>query len=236
MRWLKHLSLAHADEAVAYILEEYGAEAYGVWWLILEDVAAPMETGKMVPISCHSAVKWSQICHCSVRRFRSIAGRLAEKNLINVQTDIDRIRIEVPNVLKYRDEYSQRSGQTPDQEQIQIENRKKDIPSDDILNWFESDFWPIFPRREAKAPGLKAARAVLKTAQLREVALKGLKSQLAVLNNREPKMRPLPATWINGRRWEDEPEPLFSKSNGSSTEDPWSNLPEYHHKDHMPNE
>lgn len=121
MRWIKHLSLAHADAAISYILEEYGAEGYGVWWLILEDVAAPMEVGKMNPIAIHSVVKWAQICHCSVRRFRSIAIRLAEKNLIQLQTEMDRIQIEIPNILKYRDEYSKRSGETPDQEQIQIQ-------------------------------------------------------------------------------------------------------------------
>lgn len=125
MRWLKHLSLAHADEAVSYILEEYGAEGYGIWWLILEDIAAPMETGKMHPVASHSAVKWAQICHCSVRRFRSIAIRLAEKKLIQFESDMDRIRIEVPNVLKYRDEYSKKSGESPEQDREQRESKEK---------------------------------------------------------------------------------------------------------------
>ena len=113
MRWLKHLSMAHADQAIGFVVELHGAEAYGVWWFILEDIAAPMEPGKMDPIASHSVVVWAQICHCSVRRFRSIANSLAEKNLIVVESDLDRITIEVPNILKYRDEYSQRSGETP---------------------------------------------------------------------------------------------------------------------------
>jgi hypothetical protein len=125
VRWLKHLSMAHADEAIADLLERHGAEAYGVWWLILEDISAPMEPGKMLPTAAHSAVKWSQICHCSVRVWRSIANSLAEKKLIVMQSTDNRIRIDVPNILKYKDEYSKKSGQTPEQEHIQIQIQRE---------------------------------------------------------------------------------------------------------------
>jgi hypothetical protein len=125
MRWVKHLSLAHKDEQMDAILDLFGAEAYGVFWLLVEDIAAPMEPGKMAPAACHSAVVWASICRCSVRRWRSIVMRMAEKNLIVMQSSDDRVRIEIPNILKYKDEYTKRSVQTPEQEQKQkqIESR-----------------------------------------------------------------------------------------------------------------
>lgn len=217
MRWIKHLSLAHADEAISFVLEEHGAEAYGAWWLILEDIAAPMESGKMEPIASHSVVKWAQICHCSARRFRSIANSLAQKNLIVVESDLDRIRIEVPNILKYKDEYSKRSGETPEQdrEHIQKESRKKadtETPADlrlqkpdEVAAWYEGEFYPEFPLHKAKWEGLKAARIQLKTPELRALAINSLRNQRDELLSREPSKRPYPATWINQKRWEDEP-------------------------------
>ncbi len=144
MRWLKHLTLAHSDPAIDAVCDKFGAEGYGVWWLILEDIAAPMEAGKMVPIQSHSVVKWASICRCSVRRFRSIVEILTDRRLIVTQTIGDRLQIEVYNILKYKDEYSKKSGDTPDlararSEQIEIESRwktdtKKNPPSDPPRN------------------------------------------------------------------------------------------------------
>jgi hypothetical protein len=113
MRWIKHIALAHCDQALDAVMDEFGAEAYGVWWLILEDIAAPMEAGKMEPIATHSVVKWSQICRSSVRRFTSIAKSFADRGLIDLQSIDNRIQIAIPNLLKYQDEYSKKSGQTP---------------------------------------------------------------------------------------------------------------------------
>jgi len=76
---------------------------------------------------------------------------------------------------------------------------------DPVEGWFSREFWPIFPRREAKVAALKAARSVLKTPELRAAALRALTLQLPDLTSRPPDKRPHPATWISGRRWEDEP-------------------------------
>jgi hypothetical protein len=114
MRWFKHLSMAHSDHAVSAVLEELGAEAYGVWWLIIEDIAASMEKNSKVTFAIHSDVKWSQICYCSARKFRSIANRLQEKSLIVCTSTDNRLQIDVPKLLKFRDEYSKKSGHSPD--------------------------------------------------------------------------------------------------------------------------
>jgi hypothetical protein len=125
MRWLKHLSMAHADKAIAFLLEEFGAEAYGVYWLMVEHIAAPMEPGKLSPVATHSVVQWAAICHCSVRVWRKFALCFAEKNLISLQSTENRWQIEIPKILKYKDEYSKKSRHTSDQEQMEIESRWK---------------------------------------------------------------------------------------------------------------
>lgn len=102
--------MAHADKAMALILEDLGAEAYGVFWLLIEDISAPMEKGKYDPSAVHSVTKWAQICHCSARGFRKIVDRLAGERLIVCETTADRLQITIPNILKYKDEYAKKSG------------------------------------------------------------------------------------------------------------------------------
>ncbi len=46
-------------------------------------------------------------------------------------------------------------------------------------------------------------KAIVKTGQHRAV-MAGLRAQLPELLAREPSHRPYPATWLNGKRWEDE--------------------------------
>ena len=122
MRWFKHLSAAHADDALAAILEEMGPTGYGIYWLLLEHFAAVMEKDcTAVPELTHSEAKWANICCCSARTFRKFTQRAAELLLISCKTLAElrqysgrtlanRLQIGIPKLLKYRDEYSQRSG------------------------------------------------------------------------------------------------------------------------------
>jgi hypothetical protein len=91
--------------------------------------------------------------------------------------------------------------------------------TDPVEGWFSQEFWPAYPRRDAKADALKAARALLKTPELRAAALRALTLQLPDLTSRAPNFRPLPASWIRGKRWEDEPALPFvtmPPSNGAA--------------------
>jgi hypothetical protein len=73
--------------------------------------------------------------------------------------------------------------------------------------WFEQKFWPFYPRKIARAAALKAARAAGKSPKLRDEILTGLYRQLPNLESREPEFIPHAATWLNQKRWQDEPEP-----------------------------
>lgn len=124
MRWLKHLTAAHQDGEVDRVLEECGAVAYGVYWLILEDIAGPMESGAMVPEATHSDQRWCQICHVDPRVWRNCKQTLGKKLLVFTIVEGNRVSISAPKILKYKDEYSKKSGQSTslnraDREQIQ---------------------------------------------------------------------------------------------------------------------
>jgi hypothetical protein len=77
----------------------------------------------------------------------------------------------------------------------------------DIDHWFQQDFWPIYWRKVAKEDALKAARKNCRTVEIRQAALEAVRRETPAMMAREPEKRPHGATWLNGRRWTDEPDP-----------------------------
>jgi len=72
--------------------------------------------------------------------------------------------------------------------------------------WFD-EFWQLYPRRVAKRAALKAWFKLDWTEALQEQIMAGLRAQLPELlktYKRDRSMVPHPATWLNGRRFEDE--------------------------------
>lgn len=82
------------------------------------------------------------------------------------------------------------------------------ILNGDLGNFEE--WWNLYPRKEDKKPAAKAYKAARAIAQPEEI-LGGLRRQLPELNQREHRLIPLPATWLNKERWEN-PAPLFSSA------------------------
>ncbi len=78
-----------------------------------------------------------------------------------------------------------------------------------IATWFDA-FWQLYPRKVAKASALKAWKKVLQGGAATSEAIKdeimaALKLQLTSYSWRKSReFIPHAATWLNGRRWEDE--------------------------------
>jgi hypothetical protein len=113
LRWFKHLAMAHADDAMDALLERHGAAGYGAYWLILEDIAAAIDGQKLSPEATHSERRWCEIAHLDRRVFRKVLQNFREHLLQVSETHDGRIKISVPKLLKYRDEYSKKSGHAP---------------------------------------------------------------------------------------------------------------------------
>jgi len=151
MRWFKHLSNAAEDESMALLIDRFGLEGYGLWWRILEVIAAGMNKGSGRHEATYTWRKWRSLCgmyHQS--RFKSILLFLASQgkftlisapspehlrtisapspehlrtisapspehlDVISKASQQDLLTISCPNLLKFRDEYHKKSGQTPD--------------------------------------------------------------------------------------------------------------------------
>jgi hypothetical protein len=78
----------------------------------------------------------------------------------------------------------------------------------EICRWFTTEFWPLYPRHEAKQESLKAANAKATTPEKRAYYIERLKTQLPEYLRRKAESGqrriPLGATWFNQDRAEDE--------------------------------
>lgn len=72
--------------------------------------------------------------------------------------------------------------------------------------WFDVTFWPAYPRKVAKEAARKAAAKVLAAGVDPAEVMAGLEAARASEQWTRDGGRyvPHPATWLNGRRWEDE--------------------------------
>ena len=66
-------------------------------------------------------------------------------------------------------------------------------------------FWAVYPRRENKQAARKAFVKIHPDPELLEVMLSAVQRQKQTEQWSDPKYIPHAATWLNGRRWEDEP-------------------------------
>lgn len=83
------------------------------------------------------------------------------------------------------------------------------------------DFWILYPKKQAKAVAEKAYLKIKPDMALFEKMKKALEAQKASFDWQKESGRyiPLPATWLNGRRWEDEANVDVSKPKRETTYD-----------------
>jgi hypothetical protein len=85
----------------------------------------------------------------------------------------------------------------------------KPKPADTVKVWYESEFWPAYPRKVAKPQGLKAARRFGKTAEDRTAIMECLLRKLPALQTQfktDGDYRPYPASWLGQQPWNDPEE------------------------------
>ena len=118
--------------------------------------------------------------------------------------------IECRNLLKYRDEYSKKSGQSPDKlppkiQSIETEADKRKNKPSAIADGFD-DFWQQYPVKKGKEAARKAWKKIpLPVVPEIMTALAEQVEQPSWVKD-GGKFIPHPATWLNNKRWEDEIE------------------------------
>jgi outer membrane biogenesis lipoprotein LolB len=94
-----------------------------------------------------------------------------------------------------------------------------------------SGFWVRWPRKVAKLEAQKAWQQAQIDEETDELIQKALDWQVPIFERRDPERIPHAATWIRGRRWDDEPPPTPKPSQPTVDQDGRrvipSNIPEH---------
>lgn len=98
MRWFKHISASHTDETMSELTDNFGAEGYGVWWIILEKVAANA-TNKISPAAKYHLKDFRSSCKISKKKLLKILEFLQKNQLLKFSIDANEyITIAVQNL------------------------------------------------------------------------------------------------------------------------------------------
>lgn len=137
------------DERISRLVERAGLEGYGFYFRLVEIIAANMEENSE-PNATYSAQKWSKLTAIFKPKVQKLCEVCSNLGLIELEVNSDLLKVTIPKIIKYRDEYSVKqgrrkakspdtvrtlSGATPEQEQIQIQKQieiqKQNISSDE---------------------------------------------------------------------------------------------------------
>jgi hypothetical protein len=86
-------------------------------------------------------------------------------------------------------------------------------------DWF-AEFWAKYPRKVDRADALKAFRKHATSEEQKNQIIRGLEKHLPALLASDKKYRPHAATWLNKRRYEEDPEGVEPRTNHASQQGP----------------
>jgi len=118
MKYINHMTCAFQDEKVQAAVAEGGHKVYAAYWILVEAIATQIRPESISVKMTLTWPQWGARLLMDPRLARSSTVILQRACLILVQDHGKSATIEIPNILKYADEYTkrvcQKSGQTPD--------------------------------------------------------------------------------------------------------------------------
>ncbi len=121
MKWFKHMTDAQDDEFIAELESQYrGFDGPGRWWRLLEIIGKHVDqTGKCEAI--YSVSQWCQKLKVTRSGLLKFTNLVVIWGKVETKTIDTRMLIRCPKLLEIRDEYTRKSGQSPDKLQPETE-------------------------------------------------------------------------------------------------------------------
>lgn len=244
MKWIKHMTATSRDEKIARLVGDGSVEGmarYGLYWRVNEIIGEQMEGASPSCSVSYPISVWSRLLPMrgslvaqSLMRL-GVADESSDKApLITVERTGDDIRVTNRNLLKYRDEYARKSGQTPKDLPAPPPKKAPDTKSEEAIEREKQEemIYNSYPRKVAKPAAVKAIRAAVK----RLVAGSASRPSMQEIDARRflyartkayaespagskpppggEDYRPHPATWFNQERYDNPAE--WQRPNGGS--------------------
>lgn len=112
MKWFKHHASLRNTEAVVRFVDATGLEGYGFLCITLEMIAENMGPQDQRCELCLSLRRWSTAIGIHRNKVIKYASTLRSTGLATITRDGSDLRVQMPILAEWRDEYSKKSGHT----------------------------------------------------------------------------------------------------------------------------
>jgi len=130
MKWFRHMSDASDDEFIASLEAEFGDSGYAWWWKTLEKISRNMD-GTNRHHAEYPIDHWMAFLRIKRRKNLEKFLEFCEKNQkFSYEFSGNILKIGCLKLLELKDEYSKKSGQTPDRCPDKLPSQKKNTEED----------------------------------------------------------------------------------------------------------
>ena len=122
------------DQKLMLLKAEFGMHGYGVYWTIIELIAAQINKDNITTSLSFSEKIWRKITEFSPKKFQNFAEFCQKIKLFQITFVEDKektVIIDCPNVLKYKDEHLRKSVVTPDKDRDKLRSNSVATPEED---------------------------------------------------------------------------------------------------------
>jgi hypothetical protein len=219
--YFPHDANACSGDTLTVLQSRFGNDGYAFWFKLLEKLAST--DGHY--LDCRNSTKWqlllaktgvNEITGVEIMKLlvemQAIDEELWQSSVIWCQKLVENIadvyknrRREIPqkpvitngNALTTQD-----NGITTGESTQSKESKVKKVKN--IISTNFDIFWKEYPRKEDKAKALRAFTKLNPNNGLLETMLSAIEATKKSGKWKDPQFIPLPTTWLNGKRWEDE--------------------------------
>lgn len=112
MRWFKHLTRSHEDEKLLQLRSDFGLSGYGFYWLVIEMIAQNMDKTDNTSLTFPLKI-WAKLLQVRSDFVLRLCRKCTEIVLWQSSVSGQNLTITCDNLLKYRDEYTEKSRHRP---------------------------------------------------------------------------------------------------------------------------
>ena len=129
MKWFKHFTNASTGETLSELFDEFGFEGLGMFWVLVETVGSHWD-GKSIPCMRRSRKVWRKLTGIYPQTFEKLLRFLEDISDLSATFDEKGIEVCIPKLLEIKDEYTRKSGHSPDnvapevEIEVEVENIK----------------------------------------------------------------------------------------------------------------
>jgi hypothetical protein len=209
MKWFKHYSDASRSEKLAQLVDEFGIEGYGRYWLLVELLAEKFD-GKDTNFTIHNTtIKRTLYIHHDKMAVKFL-GTIANLGLMSCVSTNKLWSISCPKLLEIKDNHTKNlqaksKSVTPRTDKNRTDKNRENKTSKKII--FDIDLiYSEYPRKQGKAAGIKKLHELIKTQKIYDKILLGSKNYNAYCRDEDTPKQYIKqfSTWVNQECWDDE--------------------------------